>query len=415
MKKEKTLMNENHAVKHTVFCLASYFKGNDFMRECKRMGHRVFLLTREKMLNEDWARESLDGIIPVSNDADIESYLHAASDTARKNKPTHVVALEESDVITAARLREHFCLHGMFSSRARLFRDKLAMRYKVEQHNIMQPAFVHALNYQEVGEFMECVNAPWLIKPRADASAIGIKKLNESEQVWRTIDALNQNQNLRERGDSYLLEEFIEGDVYHVDSLVSGGEVAVACVNRYGFSPLEIAIHGGVSTSYMIDYGSDEREQLLEANDRVLNALGLIKGVAHTEFIKNHINDEFYFLEIGARVGGAYTAEAFEAASGLNIWQEWARIEMSPDDEPYVSMPTRFDYGGIVVSLAKQEYPDTSSYTDSEIFYRAKKQHHVALVLRSSNFKRVQELLEEYTRRFAKDFMATAPQQERPE
>jgi hypothetical protein len=139
------------------------------------------------------------------------------------------------------------------------------------------------------------------------------------------------------------------------------------------------------------------------------------KGATHAEFIRNQINGEFYFLEIGARVGGAYTAEAYQAASGLNIWQEWARIEMSPDDEPYVSIPLRFDYGGIVVSLAKQEYPDTSSYTDTEIFYRAKKQHHVGLVLRSSSLKRVKELLEEYTRRFAKDFMAIAPQQERPE
>jgi biotin carboxylase len=408
-------MNRKGPPKHTVFCLASYFKGNDFIRECKNLGHRVFLLTRGKALNEDWARESLDGIIPVSNDASVGSYLYAATNIARTHKPSLVIALEESDVITAARLREHFCLRGMLSSRARLFRDKLAMRCKAEQYDIRQPAFVHTLNYQEVGEFMERVNAPWLIKPRADASAIGIKKLTESEEVWRAIDVLNQNQNLPERADSYLLEEFIEGDVYHVDSLVSGGEVTVACVNRYGYAPLEIAIHGGVSTSYTIEYGSEERKQLLETNNIVLNAFGLGKGATHAEFIRNQINGEFYFLEIGARVGGAYTAEAYQAASGLNIWQEWARIEMSPDDEPYVSIPLRFDYGGIVVSLAKQEYPDTSSYTDTEIFYRAKKQHHVGLVLRSSSLKRVKELLEEYTRRFAKDFMAIAPQQERPE
>jgi hypothetical protein len=413
--KGNNLMNGKNPLKHTVFCLASYFKGNDFLRECKKLGHRVFLLTREKMLEKDWAWESLDGVIPVSDEGDIISYTRATTDAARMNKPTRIVALEEGDVITAARLREHLFLKGMFSSQARLFRDKLSMRYMAARHGIKQAVFVQALNYQEVGEFMERVNAPWVLKPRADASAIGIKKLTESEQVWRAIDALNENENLSERADAYVLEEFIEGNVYHVDSLVNGGKVVFACANRYGVIPLEVAIHGGVSTSYTIEYDSDERQKLLKVNERVLKAFGFEKGVTHAEFIKNRHSGEFYFLEIGARVGGAYTAEAFEAASGLNIWQEWARIEMSSDDEPYIPEPKRFDYGGIVVSLARQEFPDTSAYTDSEIFYRAKREHHVGLVLRDANIVRVKELLEEYTHRFKRDFMAIVPQPDRPD
>ncbi len=385
------------------------------MRECKDLGHRVFLLTREAKLDEEWARESLDGIIPVSNDGEIKSFLKAAVFLALMNKPTHIVALEEGDVITAGRLREHFGLSGMYSSQSRLFRDKHSMRCESKQSGILQADFVHALNYQEVGEFMERVPAPWVLKPRADASAIGIKKLEESEQVWRTIDALNQNQALSERADAYLLEEFIEGEVYHVDSLVSDGQVAVGFANRYGSAPLKIAVEGGVSTSYTIEYDSDEYRQLLSANQKVLNAFGFEQGVTHAEFIKSRKNGEFYFLEIGSRVGGAYTAEAIEAASGLNIWREWARIEMATDDEPYLPQPKRSDYGGIIVSLAKQEYPDTSSYTDPEIFYRAKKEHHVGLVLWAANVGRVQKLLADYTRRFKKDFMAIAPQPDRPD
>lgn len=408
-------MNGKHSQPNTVFCLASYFKGNDFMRECKSLGHRVFLLTREVKLNEDWARESLDGIILVANDGEIRSYLQTAAKLALMNKPTHIVALEEGDVITAGRLREHFGLKGMFSSQARLFRDKHSMRCQAKQHRIRQAKFVHALNYQEVGEFMERISPPWVLKPRADASAIGIKKITESEQVWRSIDKLNENKTLSERADAYVLEQFIEGDVYHVDSLVVGGKVAVACANRYGSAPLEIAVHGGVSTSFTIDYDSAEHKELLNANEKILRAFGFEKGVTHAEFIKSRTDGEFYFLEIGARVGGAYTAEAFEAASGLNIWREWAKIEMAKADEPYFPAPKRFEYGGIVVSLAKQEFPDISSYIDSEIFYRAKKDHHVGLVLRSAKLERVQELLESYTRRFSKDFLAIAPQPDRPD
>ena len=400
---------------NTVFCLASYFKGNDFIRECKSLGHRVFLLTREIKLNEDWARESLDGIISVADDGTIASYLRSATKLAQTEKPTHIVALEEADVITAGRLREHFGLVGMVSSQARLFRDKLAMRQRAARFGIRQADFVHFLNYQDIGEFMARVHAPWVVKPRADASAIGIKKFEESEQVWRMNDKLNENENLADRSDAYLLEEFIEGDVFHVDSLVVGGKPVATCANRYGVSPLAVSVNGGVSTSYTIEHGSKEQKQLLSANEKVLRAFGFENGVTHAEFIKGRSSGEFYFLEIGSRVGGAFTAEAFEAASGLNIWREWAKIEMADDREPSIPKPKRFDYGGIVVSLAKQERPDTSAYTDPEICYRANVEHHVALVLHSPKLERVKELLEQYTERFNSDFMAFAPQQERPE
>jgi glutathione synthase/RimK-type ligase-like ATP-grasp enzyme len=400
---------------HTVFCLASYFKGNDFLRECKELGHRVYLFTRQSKIDDDWAREAIDGIIPVADDGLISSYLHAATEAARMVKPTRIVALEEGDVITAGRLREHFCVPGMFSSQARLFRDKLAMRATAERHAITQAPFVNALNYQEIGEFMEGIGGPWVLKPRADASSIGIKKFSESEPVWRAVERLNRNEDPKERADAYLLEKFVPGDVYHVDSLVSGGKVAVACANRYGSAPLEIAVNGGVSSSYTLEYDSEERKQLLKANRKVLKAFGLKNGATHAEFIKSRRDGDFYFLEVGARIGGAYTAEAFEAACGLNIWREWAKIETAPDGESYSPKATRKEFGGIVVSLARQQFPDTSEYVDPEIVVRPHREHHVGLVLRSDDQLRLRFLLEEYTRRFTFDFMSVAPQPDRPE
>lgn len=396
----------------TVFCLASYFKGNDFLRECKALGHRVFLLTRSEIAGREWAREALDGIIPVDDEGDIGSYLEAAISVARMVKPTRIVALEEADVITAGRLREYFCISGMFSSRARLFRDKLLMRAVGERHGIRQARFVNTLNYQEIGEFMERVPGPWVIKPRADASAIGIKKLEHFEQVWRAVDRLNSDAGRKERAEAYLLEEFIDGEVYHVDSLVSAGKVAVSCANRYGTAPLKIVVNGGVSSSFTLDYKSVERKELLKANRRVLKAFGLPQGATHAEFIKSHADGEFYFLEVGARVGGAFTAEAFEAACGLNVWAEWARIETAPENEPYFPKVERRDFGGLVVSLARQERPDTSAYTDPEILFRPEREHHVALVLRSPDQSRLRSLLDQYAKRFERDFMMFAPQQE---
>ncbi len=400
----------------TFLCLASFFKGVEFLSESKRQGARVILITKEKALHEDWPRESLDDIVALPNDAGPELFIYLASQLARPQKIDRVIALEEYDVITAGLIREHLCMDGMTSADARVFRDKLLMCHRAHEAGVRVPDFLHVLNYDELRDFMARVPPPWVMKPRTDVSAIGIKKLDDSEQVWRAIDALDTRENIRERSPFYLLERFIAGDVFHVDSLVSDGKVVFAGVNAYGRPPMEVAHGGGVFITRTVKHNSEEHKQLLKINRKLIGGLGLKHGAAHAEFIKSAEDGEFYFLEIAARVGGAYIAETLEAASGINLWREWARIEMASNGKAQYKLPaTRKDYGGIVLSLARQEYPDTSAYTDEEIVYRPKKRHHVGLVVSSAKHERVDELLNDYARRFAEDFTAVVPPLERAE
>jgi hypothetical protein len=77
--------------------------------------------------------------------------------------------------------------------------------------------------------------------------------------------------------------------------------------------------------------------------------------------------------------------------------------------------PLRNEYAGIVLSLSKQEHPDTSAYDDPEIVYRVKKRHHAGLIVRSPKLERVEELLTQYAGRFADDFVAVVPPLEKAE
>ncbi len=399
----------------TIVCVTSYFKGAEFLRACRRQGWRVVLLTREKLRAEAWPFDSLDELLTVPDHAEMEAYLHAVSEFACQHKPQRIVALEEADVITAARIREHLCLPGLAATTARHFRDKLAMRVRGCVSGLTQPEFVHLLNYQEVGEFMERVPPPWVIKPRADASSIGITRLHSANEVWQVKAALDARDSLRERSAYYLLESCIAGHVYHVDALTAAGQVAFACVNRYGQPPLDITQHGGVATSFTLPYESAERAELAALNDKLLLQFGLHDGASHAEFIKNAADGRFYFLEVAARVGGAYTAETHEAATGLNLWREWARIETATVAQPYQLPPMRCAYSGLVLSLARQEVPDTVAYDDPEIVYRINKPWHAGLIVQASQAARVHELLAQYEQRFQRDFTAVAPQPERPE
>src|SRR5215211_327805 len=153
-----------------VVCLATYFKGADFIRECKAHGCHVVLITKEKMLHEDWPRESLDDLIAVPTDAGPPLFIDLLACLGRQRKIDRVIALEEFDVVTAALMREHLCLPGMSSSRAKVFRDKLSMAVYSQRAGVNLPEFVPLINRDEVKAFMDRVRAPWIIKPRSDVS-----------------------------------------------------------------------------------------------------------------------------------------------------------------------------------------------------------------------------------------------------
>jgi len=396
-----------------VVCVASYFKGADFLRECRRQGARVELLTRERTRPEPWPHDALDAVHYLPDDAGAELVVHAAAHLVREQKIDALVALEEFDVVTTALAREHLRLEGLHSTSARTFRDKLVMRQRARAAGLRVPDFVPLFNYQEIGEYMQRVPPPWVVKPRSDVSSSGIRRLEEAEHVWRAIDALDAREALQDKHSYYLLEKFVPGEVFHVDSIVEDGEVIFIGVNRYGRPPLEV-VQGGVFTTYTLDYDSHEYKELTRLNAELLRALGLERGAAHAEFIRGAEDGEFYFLEVAARVGGAFIAETLEAATGHNLWREWARVEVAhARGERVGKLEPRRDYGGIALSLARQERPDTSAYDDPEVVFRVEKPHHVGLVVRSEDLARVRRLIEEYSARFATDFSATVPPPDR--
>jgi biotin carboxylase len=407
-------MSEKTPKATNVICFATFFKGGDFMRECKARGCNVILVTKEKMLHEDWPREAIDEVFALPNAAPVELFLDLVSHIAKTKKPNRIVALEEFDVVIAALAREHLCLPGMSSSTAKTFRDKFSMATRARNAGLTVPEFVPAINNDEVNDYLSRVPAPWVMKPRSDVSAIGIRKLERAEDVWSAIEELNKREALRERASYHLLSRFVAGEVFHVDSLVEGGRVVFAGVNRYGRPPLQVAHGGGAYISQTIRHHSVEKKQLVDINRRLIKAMGMQTGATHAEFIKSDADGDFYFLEIAARVGGAYIADVLEAASGINLWREWAKLEVGGTNQDKRLRPRR-EHAGIILSLAKQELPDTSAYNDPEIAYRVKKKNHAGLIVRSKSHERVTELLNNYGPRFENDFIAVLPPLERPE
>lgn len=395
----------------TILCIASYEKGHEFMRQCKREGCRVILLTSESLKDIAWPRESIDEtfyIADVNKEWKMRDVIYGVSFMARNENIDRIVALDDFDVEKAASLREHLRVPGMGDTTARYFRDKLAMRTRAAESGILVPDFVHILNYKKIKDFISRVEPPYIIKPRMQAGAHGMKKINSEAELWKRLDELGDEQSF------YLMEKFVPGDIYHVDSIIYKHEIVFNIANQYGLPPMEVAHEGRVFTTRTVKRESEDEKQLLQINKKVLKSLGLLQGVSHTEFIKSHADGKFYFLETSARVGGANIAELVEAASGINLWAEWAKMELLRGGAEYQVPKAKENYSGLIISLAKQEWPDVSTFNDPEIVWKMNKKYHAGIIVSSPDFTRVEKLISDYTNRFYDDFFTSQPLSDKP-
>ncbi len=397
----------------TFLCLASFEKGHRFLTEAKRLGCRVYLLTSLSLRDRaEFPRQDLQDIFympDVDSDWDLKQTANAVSHLCRTVQIDRIVPLDDFDLEKASFLREHLRIKGLGETATRFFRDKLAMRMKAAENGISVPEFTATINYEQIARFVDTVPAPWVLKPRHMAGAIGIRKFDDRQQLWNHLNSLGDTQ------PDFVLECFVPGDIFHVDSIWFRGKMVFSVASAYGTPPLEVAQGGGIFTTHLLDRGSSINQELQAFNERVLNAFGLRDGVSHTEFLRSHADGSLYFLETSARVGGAQISDLIEAATGVNLWAEWAKIEVAlGSDKPYSPPEPRVDYAGLIVSLTRQEWPDTSNFTEPELVWRLRKKHHLGLIVRSTNHQRVGELLHTYSERVRNDYHASAPPRERP-
>lgn len=390
-------------------CVASYEKGQDFLRQLADLGVKPTLLTMDKLRDAPWPREILEELVTMPSGLSNQQIINTVTWMARGRNFDRLVALDEFDMEVVAQLREHMRIPGVGTTTIAYYRDKLAMRMGARDAGFLVPEFVRVLNYDEVRSYMDRVPAPWLLKPRSEASALGIKKIRNPEELWRALDELGDRQSY------FLMEQFVPGEIFHVDSIISEGKVVFSSVCQYGRPPMQVMHEGGVFTTRTVDRSSSDWHGLTELNTRLAPALGLRRGVTHGEYIRAHADGRFYFLEIAARVGGAFISDLVEHSTGVNLWREWAKIEVAHlRGEMYTPPVARQDYAGSVLCLAKEEEPDTSAFDAPEIVYRMKKHHHAGLIVRSVKPERVAALLEEYSDAFLNRFMASMPAPDRP-
>lgn len=383
--------------------MSSFFKGGTLIEECKALGIHTILLTVESLKDKAWPWHAIDEKFFMPLGFEEPGITHAVSFLARTREIDRIIPLDDFDVEVAAGLREHLRSPGMGDTTARFFRDKLAMRVQARDEGVPVPDFVHVLNYDQINEYLDRVPGPWVLKPRSQAGSIGIKKCHNAQEVWDHINKLGDEQS------EHLIEKYVPGDVFHVDSIVFDNKIHFALSSRYHTPPFDVWNGGGVFASQTVDPKHPAYQGLLDANEQVIKAMRLVRGVTHAEFIRAQ-DGTIYFLEMAARVGGAHIDRLVEAASGINPWKEWPKLELAYlKKEKYKLPKIKKNQAGLVICLSRNEHPDLSNYNASEVVWKLAEEFHAAVIVSAPKSSRVDELLDEYTQRLTTDVLAVAP------
>jgi len=391
---------------NTIVCVSNFFKGSDFMIHLKELGNTVFLITSEKLRDKPWPLEHINEVFYMAGqdvEWNLEHLLLGVGNLMKNQTIDAIVALDDFDVEKATYLRENLRIQGMGQTTGRYFRDKLAMRMRAKSCGISNPLFCSLFNDHDINTFADTISAPWVLKPRSEASASGIIKVHDKEDLWMHINEMGNNR------FKYLVEQFRPGDVYHCDSLIFDGKIVFSITSKYLATPMEISQGGGIFRSANILYNSEDDKAIKKVNEQVIKGFGLKHGAAHSEFIKCNEDGKIYFLETSSRVGGAHLAEMVDAASDINLWKEWAAIEDAlVKDKTYKLPKIKKGYAGIVLTLSKFEHPDLSSFDDSDVCFRVPLAYHAGLIVKSDQHERVLKLLDNYSDRLVRDFATVA-------
>lgn len=188
------------------------------------------------------------------------------------------------------------------------------------------------------------------------------------------------------------------------------------CTSQYVNPPFEVAHGGGIFRSATCEFGGKDDKNLQRLTSKVMKAFGMQYSASHTEFIKCHDDGKYYFLETSCRVGGAHLADMVEASSNINLWEEWARLEMAvAKGEKYTLPIVEQQNAGIIVSLSKDKYPSYDDYNDPEVWWKMKSmEYHIGLIIKSEDRSKIFQLLDSYAERIYQETHASAPSPNKP-
>jgi biotin carboxylase len=256
-----------------------------------------------------------------------------------KYKFKSVVNLTEKYVILAANIRTKYELRGMKKDQSIYFRDKYRMKDKLKKLGIRTPLFNRVRSLEDIKKFI-MINGKCVIKP-IDGSGSKLTYVVDQDSDLHFLSELEIGL------EKLIIEEFIEGEMYHCDSIIQNDEILLCSISKYNRPPMKY--NDGNNLSSVMISNSKLKRDIEKQNELILKMLELNDGVSHLEFFVTE-HSQLIFCEVAARAGGSGIIPSIEAAYGINMFEADIKAQLG---KPIQIDKGKTTYSGWLIIVGK--------------------------------------------------------------
>jgi len=186
--------------------------------------------------------------------------------------------------------------------------------YRTNNKIVMREAFNKAAIPQPKWGDNADLSFPVVVKPSDNCASRGITIVNDSLRFEKAIEVAKNNSS----DGQYIIEEFIDGKEYSVDTVVYKGVVYPAGISDRVFLPKDnYAIQDGSITPSFLPAGTQQRMYWIMQD--CADALGVKWGAFKGDLIVDSSNN-IYVLEVTARLSGGFDSQFRKPYSyGINL------------------------------------------------------------------------------------------------
>lgn len=294
----------------------------------KEGGAELILITNESWyasLSEN--TKTIYGEIIVLEIFDFGSVLKAIKEHTINVSKNDIVILsnKEFTLLLAAEIREALAIEGDDIAYVKKFTDKAEMKKHLSSSDIALARFAvfSPDNYSNKGNYLSQIEKkldgyPMFFKPEEGFGAVGTGVINNAEelQLWA-------QEHCNER---FILEEFIEGTMYHFDSLVFNGEILFQAGAEYAW-PCDQFFDGHPIGSIVLPFDSEIYQRLKRINEVVLQHMQPNNCATHMEFFRL-ASDNLIFVEVAARPPGGRIVDLYQRQWNINMELEHLKSQL---------------------------------------------------------------------------------------
>lgn len=248
-----------------------------------------------------------------------------------------VVNCSESCLRTQAALVERYRVPGINSQTAAVCRDKQLMARRFQEGGVPIARRWIVTDAADIPDAVGEVGCPGVLKPSTGVASLFTVRFDSEQELLERFEQFDaearrhRSTAIREMEGRWLVEEYLDGPGFSVESLTLGGETTHVAVCQKGEMSQPFFLETGHVCPAPLS--EDTRREMEEIAERAVRAVGITDGITHTEL--KLTSRGIRVLEIGARMGGGSIRQVVRLATGVDLLE--VTLELARGRKPEIA------------------------------------------------------------------------------